>query len=169
MMPIMLFAQISSWCHHCLMYVKPILLSFKMKHNEKWHQNQKKIFSIAAVVQSRTNNFSNHSKAKYCEHCNRWGYTIENCWTLTFYCKYSDKNEHTEENFRYKNGTWVLNNTRTQNNRQNQSQQQQGGPRSNAHNGFPAANATNSYQSTQETYPRDVNTNLSNSLYGLFK
>ena len=36
-------------------------------------------FSIAAAIQIRPNNFSNNSKDKHCEHCNRGGHTIENC------------------------------------------------------------------------------------------
>ncbi|KAL5763422.1 hypothetical protein ACOSP7_019686 [Xanthoceras sorbifolium] len=39
-------------------------------------------FSIVAAIQNHSNNFSNKSKNKYCEHCNREGYTIENCRTL---------------------------------------------------------------------------------------
>ncbi|KAL5785997.1 hypothetical protein ACOSQ2_002115 [Xanthoceras sorbifolium] len=39
-------------------------------------------FSIAAAIQNHSNNFSNKSKNKYCEHCNREGHTIENCRTL---------------------------------------------------------------------------------------
>lgn len=35
-------------------------------------------FSITAVVQSRTSNSLNHSRAKHCEHCNKAGHTIDN-------------------------------------------------------------------------------------------
>ncbi|XP_073121310.1 uncharacterized protein [Henckelia pumila] len=54
-------------------------------------------FSIAAAVRNHPNNFSNKSKGKYCEHCDRDGHTIENCHTLKYYCKHCDKRGHTED------------------------------------------------------------------------
>ncbi|XP_012833154.1 PREDICTED: uncharacterized protein LOC105954028 [Erythranthe guttata] len=80
-------------------------------------------FSIAAAIQHRSNNFSNKSKGRHCEHCNREGHTIENCRTLKFYCKHCDRKGHTEDRCKYKNGTWTSDNS---DNRRGQSQQQRG-------------------------------------------
>ncbi|KAK3026447.1 hypothetical protein RJ639_041857 [Escallonia herrerae] len=68
-------------------------------------------FSIAAAIQRHGNNFSNKSKDKHCEHCNREGHTIESCRTLKFHCKYCDRKGHIEDRCKFKNGTWVSNNT----------------------------------------------------------
>ncbi|XP_073119563.1 uncharacterized protein [Henckelia pumila] len=92
-------------------------------------------FSIVAAVRNHPNNFSNKSKGKYCEHCDRDSHTIENCRTLKYYCKHCDKRGHTEDRCKYKNGTWTPN---IVGNRQGQSQQQRG-PRKNT---FPTTNAT---------------------------
>ncbi|KAL5819423.1 hypothetical protein ACOSQ4_023265 [Xanthoceras sorbifolium] len=120
-------------------------------------------FSIAAAIQNHSNNFSNKSKNKYCEHCNREGHKIENCRTLKFHCKHCDRKGHTEDRCRYKNGSWKPNIT---SNRQGQPQQH--GFRKNH---FPATNATNSSQSVHEVYPRDTSntsqvSNPNNVLHG---
>ena len=99
------------------MYVKPTISSFKMKYNEIEN------FSIAAAIQIRPNNFSNNSKDKDCEHCNKGGHTIKNYQTLKFHWKNCDKISHTKERCKFKNGTWVRNNTGTQGNRQSPLQQ----------------------------------------------
>ena len=109
-------------------------------------------FSIAAIIQIRPNNFSNNSKDKVCEHCNRGGHTIENCRTLKFHCKYCDKRGHTEERCKFKNGAWDSNNTRTQGNQQSPLQQQQ----RRSHNFLPAANVADFSQSAHGTHLQDV-------------
>ncbi|KAK2967943.1 hypothetical protein RJ640_029935 [Escallonia rubra] len=111
-------------------------------------------FSIAAAIQRRGNNFSNKSKDKHCEHCNREGHTIESCHTLKFHCKYCDRKGHTEDRCKFKNGTWVSNNTGGQGNRHNTSQQRQRGFQGNA---FHVANTTDSSQSTHGVHSQDTN------------
>ncbi|KAK2971090.1 hypothetical protein RJ640_000453 [Escallonia rubra] len=112
------------------------------------------IFSIAAAIQRRGNNFSNKSKDKNCEHCNREGHTVESCRTLKFHCKYCDRKGHTEDRCKFKNGTWVSNNTGGQGNRHNTSQQRQRGFQGNA---FHVANTTDSSQSTHGVHSQDTN------------
>ncbi|KAK2992949.1 hypothetical protein RJ640_002288 [Escallonia rubra] len=114
-------------------------------------------FSIAAAIQRRGNNFSNKSKDKHCEHCNREGHTIESCRTLKFHCKYCDRKGHTEDRCKFKNGTWVSNNTGGQGNRHNTSQQRQRGFQGNA---FHVANTTDSSQSTHGVHSQDTNSSL---------
>ncbi|KAK2973562.1 hypothetical protein RJ640_003132 [Escallonia rubra] len=111
-------------------------------------------FSIAAAIQRRGNNFSNKSKDKHCEHCNREGHTVESCRTLKFHCKYYDRKGHTEDICKFKNGTWVSNNTGDQGNRHNTSQQRQNGFQGNA---FHVANTTDSSQSTHGVHSQDTN------------
>ncbi|KAK2993289.1 hypothetical protein RJ640_022128 [Escallonia rubra] len=111
-------------------------------------------FSIAAATQRRGNKFSNKSKDKHCEHCNREGHTIESCRTLKFHCKYCDRKGHTEDRCKFKNGTWVSNNTGGQGNRHNTSQQRQCGFQGNA---FHVANTTDSSQSTHGVHSQDTN------------
>ncbi|KAK3002667.1 hypothetical protein RJ639_019973 [Escallonia herrerae] len=115
------------------------------------------IFSIAAAIQRRGNNFSNKSKDKHCEHCNREGHTIESCRTLKFHCKYCDRKGHTEDRCKFKNGIWVSNNTGGQGNRHNTSQQRQRGSQGNAFNSFHVANTTDSSQSTHGVHSQDTN------------
>ncbi|KAK2994361.1 hypothetical protein RJ640_017873 [Escallonia rubra] len=112
------------------------------------------IFSITAAIQRRGNNFSNKSKDKHCEHCNREGHTIESCRTLKFHCKYCHRKGHTEDRCKFKNGTWVSNNTGGQGNRHNTSQQRQHGFQGNA---FHVANTTDSSQSTHGVHSQDTN------------
>ncbi|KAK3028810.1 hypothetical protein RJ639_038637 [Escallonia herrerae] len=114
-------------------------------------------FSIAAAIQRRGNNFSNKSKDKHCEHCNREGHTIESCRTLKFHCKYCDRKGHTEDRCKFKNGIWVSNNTGGQGNRHNTSQQRQRGSQGNAFNSFHVANTTDSSQSTHGVHSQDTN------------
>ncbi|KAK3028814.1 hypothetical protein RJ639_038641 [Escallonia herrerae] len=116
-----------------------------------------KIFFIAAAIQRRGNNFSNKSKDKHCEHCNREGHTIESCRTLKFHCKYCDRKGHTEDRCKFKNGIWVSNNTGGQGNRHNTSQQRQRGSQGNAFNSFHVANTTDSSQSTHGVHSQDTN------------
>ncbi|KAK2998154.1 hypothetical protein RJ639_026159 [Escallonia herrerae] len=114
-------------------------------------------FSIATAIQRRGNNFSNKSKDKHCEHCNREGHTIESCRTLKFHCKYCDRKGHTEDRCKFKNGIWVSNNTGGQGNRHNTSQQRQRGSQGNAFNSFHVANTTDSSQSTHGVHSQDTN------------
>ncbi|KAK3008274.1 hypothetical protein RJ639_014960 [Escallonia herrerae] len=114
-------------------------------------------FSIAAAIQRRGNKFSNKSKDKHCEHCNREGHTIESCRTLKFHCKYCDRKGHTEDRCKFKNGMWVSNNTGGQGNRHNTSQQRQCGSQGNAFNSFHVANTTDSSQSTHGVHSQDTN------------
>ncbi|KAK0596990.1 hypothetical protein LWI29_020799 [Acer saccharum] len=79
-------------------------------------------FSIAAAIHSRQSNYSNKSKDKRCEHCNRDGHTIENCRTLKFHCKHCGRRGHTEERCKFKNGTWTSNSSETQANATESSQ-----------------------------------------------
>ncbi|KAI5328853.1 hypothetical protein L3X38_028250 [Prunus dulcis] len=106
-------------------------------------------FSIAAAIQNRSHNFSNHSK--HCAHCDRNGHTIEECRTLKFYCPYCDKNGHTEDRCKFKNGTWVSNSTGPQNNRHHQGhrgnpQQQKPGSNRSQRGSFHAINAADATQ-----------------------
>ncbi|KAK3034139.1 hypothetical protein RJ639_033482 [Escallonia herrerae] len=64
---------------------------------------------------------------------------------------------HTEDRCKFKNGTWVSNNTRGQGNRHNTSQQQQRGSQGNAINSFHVANTTYSSQSTHGVHSQDTN------------
>ncbi|KAK2969268.1 hypothetical protein RJ640_021987 [Escallonia rubra] len=121
-------------------------------------------FSIAAAIQRRGNHFSNKSKDKHCEHCNREGHTIESCRTLKFHCKYCDRKGHTEDRCKFKNGTWVSNNTGGQGNRHNTSQQRQHGFQGNA---FHVANTTDSSQSTHGVHSQDTNSSPGLSTYQL--
>lgn len=118
-------------------------------------------FSITATaVHGRLNNSSNNSKDKYCHHCNRAGHTKENYRPIKFYCKYCDKKGYIEDRCKYKDKTWVFNNTQTQ-------------------NFFFAVNATDFSQFTYEGYLGDTSTpayisnstdssnNSSKSLHGL--
>ncbi|KAK3021290.1 hypothetical protein RJ639_047281 [Escallonia herrerae] len=114
-------------------------------------------FSIATAIQRRGNNFSNKSKDKHCEHCNREDHTIESCRTLKFHCKYCDRKGHTEDRCKFKNGIWVSNNTGGQGNRHNTSQQRQRGSQGNAFNSFHVANTTDSSQSTHGVHSQDTN------------
>jgi len=79
----------------------------------------------------------------YNKHCDRNGQTIEECWTLKFRCNYCDRRGHTEDRCKFKNGTWVPNNTGTQASRHNQSKQQRQGSKghTNPRGSFPAAHA----------------------------
>ncbi|KAK3042543.1 hypothetical protein RJ639_000267 [Escallonia herrerae] len=124
-------------------------------------------FSIAALIQRRGNNFSNKSKDKHCEHCNREGHTIESCRTLKFHCKYCDRKGHTEDRCKFKNGIWVSNNTGGQGNRHNTSQQRQRGSQGNAFNSFHVANTTDSSQSTHGVHSQDTNSSPGLSTYQL--
>jgi hypothetical protein len=100
-------------------------------------------FSIATAIHSRSNNMSNDSTNKHCEHCDRNGHTIEERRTLKFRCNYCDKRGHTEDRCKFNNGTWVPNNTGTQASRHNQSKQQCQGSKGNTNprGSFPAAHA----------------------------
>ncbi|KAH0674557.1 hypothetical protein KY284_025644 [Solanum tuberosum] len=107
-----------------------------------------KSFSIAAVVQKRTNSFFNKSKDKHCEHCNREGHTIENCRTLKFHYKHCNRKGHTEDRCKFINGTWSLNNSGNQNNRQ-----QRGSKGNPSH----VANVIYTHQSKNEIHSQDTN------------
>jgi len=100
-------------------------------------------FSIAAAIHSRSNNMLNDSTNKHCEHCDRNGHTIKEYRTLKFRCNYCDRRGHTEDRCKFKNGTWVPNNTGTQASRHNQSKQQRQGSKGNTNprGSFPAAHA----------------------------
>ncbi|XP_020411497.1 uncharacterized protein LOC109946852 [Prunus persica] len=100
-------------------------------------------FSIAVAIHSRSNNMSNNSTNKHCEHSDRNCHTIEECRTLKFHCKYCDRRGHTEDRCKFKNGAWVPNDTGIQGNRHNQSKQQRQGSRGhiNSRGSFPTAHA----------------------------
>lgn len=57
---------------------------------------------------------SNNCKNKHCDHCDRNSHTIEECWTLQFDSKFCDRRSHNEDICKFKNSTWVPNDTRTQ-------------------------------------------------------
>lgn len=84
---------------------------------------------------------SNNLTNKHCEHCDRNGHTIEECWTLKFHCKYCDRKGHTEDRCKLKNGTWVPNETGIQGSRHNQFKQQHQGSKGqiNIRGSFPTA------------------------------
>ncbi|KAL8110493.1 hypothetical protein AgCh_026274 [Apium graveolens] len=102
-------------------------------------------FSIAAAIQSRPSNFSNKFKNKQC---------------------------HTEDRCKFKNGMWTPNNnTGNQNSRYNQSHQQHGSQR-NTLNSFHTANTIDSSNSTHGVRQQDSGAttqvfNLLNPLNGL--
>ena len=52
-------------------------------------------FSMAAVTQSRFNNFKNTKG--HCDYCNRDRHTIANYRTLLYHCDYCDKDGHTQD------------------------------------------------------------------------
>lgn len=87
--------------------------------------------------------------------------------SLKFYCNHCDKEGHTEDRCRYKNGTWVLNNRGTQRNRQNQHQQQQRGSRGNTRNSFSSANAMDSSKSIREVKAPAYSSNSMDPSHGL--
>jgi hypothetical protein len=62
---------------------------------------------------------SNNSTNKHYEHCDRNSHTIEECRTLKFRYNYCDMKDHTKDRCKFKNGTWVPNDTGTQGSRHN--------------------------------------------------
>jgi len=60
-----------------------------------------KNFSIAAVIHSRSNNMSNNSTNKHCEHCDRNGHTIKEWRALKFRCNYCDRRGHTGDRCKF--------------------------------------------------------------------
>jgi len=86
---------------------------------------------------------SNNSTNKHYEHCDRNSHTIEECRTLKFRYNYCDMRDHTKDRCKFKNGTWVPNDTGTQGSRHNQSKQQHHGSKGNCNprGSFPAAHA----------------------------
>ena len=76
-----------------------------------------KNFSIVATFWRRQNNYNNKPKGKHYDHYNKDGYTIENCCTLKFYCKFCNMRGHTQERCKFKNSTWTSNYSRGQGNR----------------------------------------------------